>query len=155
MRKAKDYYNAISRGYNELYGKEQDRKWSFIKNRVKGKVLDVGCGTGIITSKIKKAVGLDISIEMLKQYRGAKINGDAHKLPFKNKSFDQCISLTVLQDVEEPVKVLREMKRVGKKVIFSILNKNWSENMIRELVEEAGITGELIEEEKDYIFIET
>ena len=75
--KTKDYYNKIAKGYDELYGKEQLRKWNVAKKLIrfskKDNVLDVGCGTGIITQKIARyvnfVVGLDISEEMIKRAR--------------------------------------------------------------------------------------
>jgi len=152
---SKKYYAGISKGYNELYGEEQQAKYEIIKEYIQGKVLDVGCGTGIITKQILDAVGLDNSWEMLSQYEGEKELADAHEIPFPDKSFDTAISLTVLQDVEKPEIVLKEMKRVGKKVIFSILHKGkWTEEKLRELIKSAGLIGEIKKNEKDWFFIE-
>lgn len=152
---SKKYYAGISKGYNELYGEEQQEKYEIIKKHIKGKVLDVGCGTGLITKQIPNAIGLDNSWEMLSQYQGEKVLADAHEIPFPDKSFDTVISLTVLQDVEKPLTVLKEMKRVGKKVIFSILRKGkWTEEKLKKLIKSAGLTGEIEKNEKDWFFIE-
>lgn len=153
--KIRNYYNAISKGYNHLYGNEQLEKFEKVKKEVKGKVVDVGCGTGLITKKIKNSVGIDISEEMLKQFKGTKVQADAHFLPFKNDSFDTSLSLTVLQDTEHPGLILKEMKRISKKIIFTILKKGkWNEKKVKELLKKTKLKGKLTEEEKDWIFIE-
>ncbi len=62
---------------------------------LKPPVLDVGCGTGFASEHLKDAVGVDISLEMTKCYRSKgkpAVVGDAHSLPFKDKSFRTVIS---------------------------------------------------------------
>lgn len=150
------YYATISKGYNELYGEEQLKKFEIIKPFIKGRVLDVGCGTGLITEQIPNSVGLDNCPEMLEQFNGEKVLGDAHKLPFPDNSFDTVISITVLQDLDDPVKALKEMKRVGRRVIFTVLHKGkWSEKRLKKVIREAGLSGEIIKSEKDWIFIQS
>jgi demethylmenaquinone methyltransferase/2-methoxy-6-polyprenyl-1,4-benzoquinol methylase len=148
------YYDATAQSYDALYGEEQLRKFEKIKNELTGRVLDVGCGTGIVTKYIKNVVGLDNSKEMLKFYDGEKVFGDAHELPFQDKSFDTVLSLTVLQDLEKPLKALKEMKRVGKKVVFSIQKRNWDESRTEKLINAAGLQGKMVEGEKDWFFIQ-
>jgi ubiquinone/menaquinone biosynthesis C-methylase UbiE len=74
------------------------------------RVLDVGCGTGAFTAAIAQAgarwTGLDISLEMLKQARRARlpvitdtadsVNGDARILPFRSSSFDAVLSIGLI-----------------------------------------------------------
>jgi len=154
MVRAREYYDIISAGYNELYGEEQLKKWGAVKEFVKGKVLDVGCGTGLVTQKIQDVVGLDISFGMIKNFKGKRVVGDAHALPFKNDCFNIVLSLTVLQDCENPLLVLKEMKRVGGRLIFSVLKKGkWSRERFERLVKD--LSGRIIEGDKDWIFIES
>ncbi|MBR9678661.1 MAG: class I SAM-dependent methyltransferase [Nanoarchaeota archaeon] len=149
-----NYYNAIAKGYNELYGEEQLEKFEIIKNELVGRVLDIGCGTGIITKKIENAVGIDNSWKMLKQFDGERILGDAHNLPFKNKTFDTALSLTVLQDLKNPSKALKEMKRIARKVVFSIQKRNWTEQKIKKMLKKSDLKGSLFEGKKDWFFIQ-
>lgn len=88
-------------------------------------ILDVGCSSGILTAAIAKklpkssVVGLDSYKEVItfakKKYPKIKfVCADAHKLPFKNNSFDLVICTETLEHVVNPRKSLLEMKRVLK-----------------------------------------
>jgi len=164
--KTKEYYNGIASGYDELYGEEQLKKWeiarkiiSFDKDDV---VLDIGCGTGIITKEIaklvRKVVAIDISKEMIKNAPKAKsikyFVADATKLPFPDKSFDKIISFTVLQDIKDKDSALSEMKRVCKgKILLTVQKRNKKIDEIKKLVSKYSRINELIEEEKDFVFL--
>jgi len=144
-----NYYDAIANGYNELYSEEQEKKYEFIENRIpKAKlILDLGAGTGIISKKLEKfgkVIALDNSIRMIEKYDGIKIIADALNLPFKDKSFNLVFSLTMLQDIKDKNRVIFEMERVGKKIIFSVLKKTFSMKLEKY---------EKLEEERDYFFI--
>ncbi|PIO00493.1 hypothetical protein COT72_02195 [archaeon CG10_big_fil_rev_8_21_14_0_10_43_11] len=154
MKKTRAYYNAISKGYDELYGREQEEKWDALKTFVQGKTLDIGCGTGIITKHIKNVVGLDSSPGMLAHLSGIKVIGDACALPFKDKSFDTALSLTLLQDVSEPERAIREMKRVSKRVVFSVLKKTWTTARVLSITAKQGLKGRVIEHTKDIFFVQ-
>ncbi|MCD6547459.1 MAG: class I SAM-dependent methyltransferase [Nanoarchaeota archaeon] len=164
--KTKDYYNKIAKGYDELYGKEQLRKWNVAKKLIrfskKDNVLDVGCGTGIITQKIARyvnfVVGLDISEEMIKRARLADnityIVGDARHLPFEDKKFDKVVSFTVIQDIRNWDKVLKEMKRVSKGIVLlTVLKRNKKLSDIKRKLSKYFKIKKFVEEEKDYIFL--
>lgn len=76
--------------------------------------LEIGVGTGRFAI-IGIDVGIDISLPMLKiaRKRGVEcVWGDAANLPFKDKSFRSAYLVFTLCFLEEPVKVLREIKRV-------------------------------------------
>ena len=123
------YYDEISTGYNELYGKEQMEKWESAKRltAIKGRVLDIGCGTGLITRKIENCIGVDSSIKLLEQAENTVVCGYAEKLPFKSESFDTIISFTALQDIKDVPSAVSELRRVLKKngkILLSVLNKN-------------------------------
>jgi len=96
------------------------------------KILDLCCGTGMITCDLAnkiglngKVVGFDQSREMLKiakrrllkkglLNRVDLVQGDAARLPFEDNSFDGAIVGYGLRNVSDPVMVLREMYRVIK-----------------------------------------
>jgi len=98
------------------------------------KVLEAGCGSGAFTTAVARAVGdggevhaLDIQPGMLEQLRrklARPENGDirnvhlhqesAYKLPFPDETFDVVYYVTVLQEIPDPVRALREAGRVVK-----------------------------------------
>ncbi len=95
---------------------------------LKGKILEIGVGTGKNLSyynKEAKVIGIDLSPgmlskaeERLKQNKNKNIKlieMDAQNLKFKDNSFDYVICTFVLCSVPDPVKALKEMKRVCKK----------------------------------------
>ena len=157
------YYDFISKSYDELYGEEQIKKWKIISRyNFRGKkVLDVGCGTGIITkeiSKITEVVGIDSSKEMVKIAKNKGINcivSSALNLPFKNKSFDVVVSTTVLQDIkrEDWDVFISEVNRVTKRdAIISLLKRNKKSEELKKMFSKYFKILDLVEEEKDYIF---
>jgi 2-polyprenyl-3-methyl-5-hydroxy-6-metoxy-1,4-benzoquinol methylase len=92
---------------------------------VRGKVLDVGCGAGSVVKAVKRerpdleVVGCDVSRSALAlaeaspegvEFRQAQ----AEKLPFADGEFDFVWIFDVLEHVEKPEAVLREVARVLK-----------------------------------------
>lgn len=89
-------------------------------------VLDVGCGPGVVTPRLARAVGpdglalgLDVSAPMLS--RAARehppanlgyLRADAGRLPFRPGTVDAVVSLAVLQLVADPAAVVAELARV-------------------------------------------
>lgn len=120
-----EYYSEISKGYDELYKEEQLRKFNILKEKIKlrGRILDIGAGTGFIGKDI---IRLDPSLEMLKKAKGMRVCGVGERLPFRNNVFDAVISITALHHTDIK-KVVREIKRVLKKngkIGFSLLKKS-------------------------------
>ena len=86
------------------------------------RVLDVGCGTGalfkeLISNYQVKLIGLDInrsfiSCAQLTNSSVMLLSGDAHHLPFADRSFDVCLCHFLLLWVENPIRVLEEMVRL-------------------------------------------
>lgn len=92
-----------------------------------GQILEVGVGTGRNLAYYPgdcELTGIEYSSAMLEKAReharqlGRKIvlkQGDAQKLPFKTGSFDCVVDTLCLCTYPDPVRALREMKRVCKK----------------------------------------
>ncbi len=152
------YYDEISKGYNELHREEQLKKLNIIKEILKlngnEKLLDIGCGTGVNSDFDCKVIGIDSSIELLKLNKNKnKINGIGESLPFRDNSFDIIISITAIHNFDDIKKGINEMKRVGKdKFIFSILKKSDKYELIKNLIYANFLIFKKIEEEKDVIF---
>ncbi len=87
-------------------------------------VLDVGCGTGVITEEVAqrtkgRVVGLDLDPAMLRYAAGRVegvewVVGDAHYLPFPAKTFDVVLCNFVLLWTEHPRVAVEEMARVAR-----------------------------------------
>lgn len=100
-----------------------------------GRVLEVGCGTGLILRRVAplaaEAVGIDISPGMLAQAAARGLNvvqGSATELPFDDASFDLVYSFKVLSHVEDIDRALAEMTRVtrpGGRLLLEFYNP-WS-----------------------------
>jgi SAM-dependent methyltransferase len=93
-------------------------------------VLDCGCGPGSISLGLAEAVangevvGIDIQTAQVDRARALAAErgvtnvrfevGSVDELPFPNASFDAAFAMTVMEHVREPLRALREMKRVLK-----------------------------------------
>ena len=151
------YYDKIAQGYNGLYKEEQRKKLSIIKKNIKinkyTKILDVGCGTGISSDFNCYVVGVDPSIELLRQNANNKILGFAENLPFKDGSFDYVISITSMHNFKNVKKSINEIKRVGKDYfVFSVLKKSKKFGFIQKLIQKSFKVRQVVEEDKDAVF---
>jgi len=86
-------------------------------------VLDLGCGTGILASRVRatlsgvEVVGCDFSRGMLGRAaargHGVRwVQGNALRLPFANASFDAAFSTEAFHWFPDPDRALRELHRV-------------------------------------------
>ncbi len=90
-----------------------------------GRVLDVACGTGVLTQHLRGEItGLDGSERMLKIARERVpgvtfIRGDAFSIPFPDSSFDRVFTSNFygLLLPEERTRFLREVSRVAPELV--------------------------------------
>ncbi|MBA3075627.1 MAG: class I SAM-dependent methyltransferase [Anaerolineae bacterium] len=90
----------------------------------KSRVLEVGCGTGVITSELKEftkiqAAGIDIQLERVasaKEFDTTThyVCADVNHLPFINNHFDFVVAHYLFLWLREPVQAFKEIKRVIK-----------------------------------------
>ncbi len=119
-------------------------------NRRRGRVLEVGVGTGISLPRYRRhlsVTGVDLSPEMLDKARDrvrrlglnnveAVLEMDAQDLAFENESFDTVVAMYVMTVVPDPAKVMAELDRVcrpGGEVY--ILNHFSKDHGVRGLIE--------------------
>lgn len=105
-----------------------------IKNKTQNpkSILDVGCASGWFLNEISKkfprarCVGLDVYKNAIdygkRKYKDLiLLNKDAHKIPYKSNTFDVVICTEVLEHVQDPKLVIKEIKRVLKKEGIGII----------------------------------
>jgi SAM-dependent methyltransferase len=85
------------------------------------RVLDVGCGNGFFTyylSELAYTVGIDYSKYMLSiNPCDPLVQGSALLLPFKENSFDLVFCSNLLHHTNDPISVVKEMRRVSKEFV--------------------------------------
>jgi len=121
-------YDSVVEAYDELYGEEQIPKYLVALNHVGGYfrvVLDLGCGTGLLSKYVKceLMVGIDPSLLMLKKAktRGVDVvQGVGEQLPFRSQAFDAVFLFTV---VHEDLSMINEAIRVSRNVVVVTLLK--------------------------------
>lgn len=118
-------YDVTSAFYDDLYEGEQVRKFEVASRLIKfspliGSVmLDAGCGTGLITERLRGKgrfiVGVDFSEGMLRKAKERLkardvdlVLGDVESLPFRSRSFDFILCLTVLQNCD-PLRAINSL----------------------------------------------
>ncbi|HLC96624.1 MAG TPA: class I SAM-dependent methyltransferase [Candidatus Nanoarchaeia archaeon] len=157
------YYDDISEGYEELHKEEQLKKVELIKKYISvgssDKLLDVGCGTGLTTEPWPcKRYGIDPAPKLLARARD-KENieyklAPAENIPYPDHFFDVVISVTAIQNFEDIEKGLQEIKRVGKDTfVLTFLKKSSKKDLIERKIKEFFDIKEVIEEEKDLVYI--
>jgi len=151
-------YNETAEFYDRRYKKIQRGKYQLIFQNISinstQKILDIGCGTGNLFSFLRKnkciKYGIDFSINSLKKLQKSIdrtriihiICADIEYLPFKASQFDFIFAITILQNLTDPKKSLRELKNICKIngfEILSLLKKKFPLEHIETLLNEVQI----------------
>jgi len=143
--KWKEYFDRRVEKYGDTISSlayQNERSFHLVKNSVlkwigerKGnRILDVGCGTGILSESLtskNEVFGIDFSEKMLEyaKKRGFSklVKSEADSLPFEDGIFDLELCISVSQHLEEIYETIRELSRttkIGGEIIITALNKN-------------------------------
>ncbi len=157
-------YDLTAQLYDMRYAEEQETKYKKTLTNLKitsgSIILDVGCGTGLLFSHVAEAqtvVGLDFSKKLLLQaeerarkFRSVHVvQADADYIPFKNDYFSVIFAFTVLQNMENPLETLKEIKRTAKPdapIAVTGLKKAFSLKAFKELLRRAGLHAVYLED---------
>lgn len=135
--KIREFYDASSSIYTQLYLKEQLRKYMAIPHDINVNarvILDVGCGPGLLNNILPinvYYVGLDISLKQLAQAKNNVnplnsdlVYGDIDSPPFRPKSFENVYSITQIHHAPNTYKQLSILSKLSKNyVILGLLKK--------------------------------
>jgi ubiquinone/menaquinone biosynthesis C-methylase UbiE len=157
-REVMERYDLTAHMYDMRYAEEQKAKFEAalksLKAKSYGRVLDAGCGTGLlfghVASKAEMVVGLEISRETLlkaKERAGGFRNihlvmADADFMPFRDGAFHTVFAFTLIQNMPDPAKTLKEIKRVAEnnaQIIVTGLKKIFSLQTFKSLLKNAGL----------------
>ena len=140
MKSQKEVWNSIAPEWNRFRNKPMLEVENFLKDK-KGKVLDLGCGSGrhLVKSKRLEFYEVDFSDEMI---NFAKMNAerkdinakffvsDSHEIPFKDNFFDSAIYIAALHCIEsgklrrESIKELFRAMKKDSKALITVWSKN-------------------------------
>ncbi len=112
------------RNSNPYTMKLREMELRFLKRFAKGRVLDIGCGTGFHLPYLGDVVGLEPVKEMRKIARrhGKRvISGDVEHLGFREKEFDSVICMYSVLNIVDWKKAIAEICRIAKdSVVLSV-----------------------------------
>jgi len=119
-----------ARGRTPAQARLRRRFLKFVPVKARDRVLEVGCGTGVVVRDLAalvgrrgEVVGVDASRRLLERARAlcretaratrvALRVADGARLPFAAGRFDVALAITVILHVADPLRVAREMARV-------------------------------------------
>jgi len=152
------HYDKIANIYDRQYSDEQTSKMKaalqILEQKPSGLVLDVGCGTGLLFKHLEKQakllVGVDFSRRILeiakeKSKRNNNVElvqADADHLPFNKQVFDVAFAVTLIQNMPNPSRTLKEIREITKNcgyLVVTALKKKYSKKLFTETLQKAGL----------------
>ena len=149
--KSKNTFNKQAEKYDTSdYSKYPRECYPFVLNAINNihfnKVLDLGCGTGVILKGISsinsdvELFGLDLSENMIAkatQRLGTTATlsvGDAENLPYADNTFDLVCCVESFHHYPNPKKALSEINRVLKNGGLFLFCDTWTRSPIRQIL---------------------
>nr|WP_247381898.1 class I SAM-dependent methyltransferase [Halorientalis brevis] len=91
----------------------------------RSKVLDVGCGTGELTSVLREesdgtVIGLDADGRLLAHADQPIVQGNALELPFPDDAFDLVVCQALLVNLPDPAAAVAEFRRVSRELVAAV-----------------------------------
>lgn len=153
----KDYQDTQPKGFESFHASRVEPIACEIPDG--SKVLDIGCNSGEFMALLEKkgcdVYGVDVADAVLEKAkeRGLKVQkADAEALPFEDGSFDVVVCMEVLVHLHDPVKALKEFRRVLKPSGFilgsaphaNLESRMWEEKKLHHrYYDEARLTDDL------------
>ena len=116
-----EFDNSLYQKHLEMY---LDHMYTYLKLTRTTRVLDVGCGEGIVYRALRERgwtgewTGIDASVEAVEFARNASPEakwqqGNAFEIPFPDKNFELVFCSQVMEHLQNPVAALQECARVA------------------------------------------
>ena len=135
-------YDSIAEEYDATRDSATAQELDALRTALAGckSIIDVGVGTGRFAKPLSDlgfdVTGVDVSRRMLLKAREKGLDrlflADAYSLPFADKKFDAAIIVHVLHVVVDWITVVREIGRVTRGPVMSILRVQGSEQTVRQ-----------------------
>lgn len=130
----KSYYKQYEAGFVSENRKDHQRILELARFSLEDKVLEIGCGYGVLLKKIisRKKIGIEANRYAVNvcRKRGLNVIFDTKvekKINFKSNTFDFVIMNEVIEHLQNPEAVVREVNRVlcsGGKFIITTTARN-------------------------------
>ena len=156
---ARRFFDRLAPWYDRINARIYKPEWrEKARAALRGRVLDVGVGTGFTTGHLEGAVGLDLSWEMLRRarYAGELVRGNFLSPPLRANTFDTIVfagSFYYLDDAMKGLRIARELLRDSGRVVVLSPATRWlglavpvhSDQDYRSLFDSTGFTLESYE----------
>jgi SAM-dependent methyltransferase len=148
MERAQRYYDQFSQTYEEGRGHGyhqliDDLELSVARRYCRGRVLEAGCGTGLILERLARqhpgSLGFDLSAGMLRKARDRRLHvvqSSVAAIPFASNRFDTVVSFKVLAHVPAIARSIAELARVtrpGGHLVLEFYNRYSVRALIKHL----------------------
>ena len=123
--KAKRFFDRIAPWYDRINARVYKREWlERVRSEIRGsRVLDVGVGTGFTTGHLEDAIGIDLSLAMIRRakYRGRLLRADFMHPPFRDGTFESVVfagSFYYLPSPDEGARTGARLLQSGGRVVI-------------------------------------
>jgi len=123
---SKEYWDKIYRHEGKNTWRIKKKLNNFVLSKVKGSVLELGCGVGVLAKEIKEEyLGLDISSVAIQIMDEQGFKAEIRDIPSINtEKFDTIVGLEILEhlDNDDRLKTIVEANELCNQAIFSVPN---------------------------------
>jgi len=160
-------YDAVSTLYPHIPPLSHWRAWEYAayqNYRIKGRVLDLGCGDGkyfrLIWPKVKDVIGVDMNPAVAELGRKSGVYQNlhvtpAHQIPEMDESFDHVFANCSLEHMDNLEAVLTEIKRClkpGGTLLCSVVTNRFVQwSILSNILAEAGYEKESSLQKKNFL----
>lgn len=120
LRKEIDFWEKHTEEYESLSDKDYEELFTILPKENYKIILEIGCASGPFAKRFVKKYrdtiiyGIDISLNLLKNFKFHGVRADGAFLPFKSDIFDLVVFSASLHHIRRVGKVMNEVKRVLK-----------------------------------------